>query len=418
MSTLNRTITRWQGIGLIATTFLGTGVFILPQLTIASAGDWAIWTWALLLLGIAPLAWVFAELGKRYSHAGGPAFFVQEAFGVRYGHIIGLLFVCVVPIGAPAALMMTLEFVKPLVALTSLQLLIVQLSIIGCLFFVNIRGLQLSGKIQLALTLLIATVVGVMLIAFLNSDAPVADNIVKGSSSGVMVAISLAIWGFLGIEAVTHLSAEFRDVEKDFVPSVLLGVAVVGVIYMLCTYLSMLSPNTGNTESLAMVDAFQILIGDGGRWVIAILGVVSGIATVNIYFASVARLAWVLSKDGVLPAQLKTLNQHNVPMNALSTMLTISCLIVLGAYFSEQPFEAMVRWVNGVFVIIYAASMLAAWRLLDAKHRPSIIIALLVCVVFAICLGATMIYAVVLAAALVLWLRVNPPTARPRQSNN
>ena len=113
----------------------------------------------------------------------------------------------------------------------------------------NIRGLQLSGKIQLVLTLLIATVVGVMLIAFVNSDAPVADNIVKGSTSGVMVAISLAIWGFLGIEAVTHLSAEFKDVEKDFVPAVLLGTAVVGVIYMLCTYLSMLSPNTANTES-------------------------------------------------------------------------------------------------------------------------------------------------------------------------
>ena len=409
MGTLNKTITRWQGIGLIATTFLGTGVFILPQLTLASAGNWAIWTWGLLLLGIMPLAWVFAELGKRYSHAGGPAFFVQEAFGIRYGHIIGLLFLCVVPIGAPAALMMTLEFVKPLVYLTSLQLLIAQLCIIGCLFLINIRGLQLSGKIQLALTLLITAVVGVMLIAFVNSDAPVADNILEGSSSGVMIAVSLAIWGFLGIEAVTHLSAEFRDVEKDFVPAVLLGTAVVGVIYMLCTYLSMLSPNTASTEHLAMVDAFQLLIGDGGRWVIGVLGVISGIATVNIYFASVARLAWVLSKDGVLPAPLQTLNQYSVPMNALTTMLSISCLIVLGAYFSEQPFEAMVKWVNGVFVIIYAASMLAAWRLLEAKHRPSIIIGLLVCVVFAICLGVSMIYAVILAAALVVWLNINPP---------
>ena len=71
----------------------------------------------------------------------------------------------------------------------------------------------------------------------------------------------------------------------------------------------------------------------------------------------------------------------------------------------------MVKWVNGVFVIIYAASMLAAWRLLDTKHRPSIIMALMVCIVFAICLGATMIYAVILSAALVLWLSINPPVA-------
>ena len=48
MTRLNQTITRWQGIGLIATTLLGTGVFILPQLTIVTAGDKAIWAWVIL----------------------------------------------------------------------------------------------------------------------------------------------------------------------------------------------------------------------------------------------------------------------------------------------------------------------------------------------------------------------------------
>lgn len=409
MSALKQTITRWQGVGLIATTFLGTGVFILPQLTIVSAGEWAVWTWGLLVLAVLPLAWVFAELGKRFSHAGGPAFFVQEAFGVRYGHIIGLMFLCAVPLGAPAALMMTLEFLKPLVSLTEFQLMVIQLAIIACLFLMNIRGLELSGKLQLGLTLVIVAVVALMLLAFLGSDVSVAGNLVQGSSSGVVAAVSLAIWSFLGIEAVTHLSSEFRDVKKDFVPAVLLGTIVVGFVYMLSTYLSMLSPNINSGEHLAMVDAFQILVGDGGRWVIAVLGIVSGIATVNVYFASVARLAWVLSKDGVLPAKLKILNPHGVPTNALLAVLIVSALIVIGTYATSQSFEEIVRLVNGVFVVIYAASMMAAWRLLEVRHRPAIVMGLLVCVVFAACLGMSMVYAGILALVLFVWLALSPP---------
>lgn len=410
MNALKQTITRWQGVGLIATTFLGTGVFILPQLTVASSGEWAVWTWGLLVLAVLPLAWVFAELGKKFSHAGGPAFFVQEAFGIRYGHIVGLMFLCVVPLGAPAALMMTLEFLKPLVSLTELQLMGTQLGVITCLFLINIRGLELSGKLQLGITLVIVAVVALMLVAFLGSNVSVADNLVQGSSSGVVAAVSLAIWSFLGIEAVTHLSSEFRDVKKDFVPAVLIGTTVVGFVYMLCTYLSMLSPNINSGEHLAMVDAFQVLIGDGGRWVIAVLGIVSGIATVNVYFASVARLAWVLSKDGVLPAKLKTLNPYGVPTNALLAVLSISALIVIGTYMTSQSFEEIIRWVNGVFVVIYATSMMAAWRLLGKQHRPAIVVGMLVCGIFAACLGASMAYAAILALVFFVWLFISPPT--------
>ncbi|PID47620.1 MAG: L-methionine/branched-chain amino acid transporter [Proteobacteria bacterium] len=410
MTELKQTITRWQGVGLVATTFLGTGVFILPQLTIVSAGGWAVWTWGLLVLAFLPLAWVFAELGKRFSHAGGPAFFVQEAFGIRYGHMIGLMFLCAVPLGAPAALMMTMEFLKPLVSLTAFQLMAIQLATLVALLALNTRGMELSGKMQLGLTVLIVGVVALMLVAFMTSDVVPAHNIVTGNTQGVTAAISLAIWSFLGIEAVTHLSAEFRDVKKDFVPAVLLGTMVVGMVYMLCTHLSMLSPNIASGEHLAMVDAFQLLLGEtagnSGRWVIAILGIVSGLATVNVYYASVSRLAWVLSKDGVLPASLKSLNQYRVPTNALMAVLCVSAMIIVAAYLTALPFEQMVRWVNGVFVVIYTASMLAAWRLLESRYRPAIIAGLVVCLVFAVCLGASMAYAVLLAGVFYIWLHV------------
>ena len=299
MTGLTPTITRWQGVGLMASTLLGTGVFILPQLTVNEAGAWALWTWALLVAAILPLGWVFAVLSRDYPHAGGPAFFVQEAFGVRYGHIVGLMFACVVPLGAPAALMMTFEFLKPLIALTPLQIMIAQVAVILGMFAINLKGMRLSGKIQLFITLSIAGVVFAMIVALLMGagEVAVAEDLKQGSATGVMAAVSLAIWGFLGIEAITHLSSEFKNPKKDFVPAVMMGVTLVGVVFMFCTYLSMFDPSA----DLAMVSAYQMLLGDSGPWVIGILGLVSGFATVNVYYASVARLVWVLSNDGVLP---------------------------------------------------------------------------------------------------------------------
>ena len=401
MTGLNPTITRWQGVGLMASTLLGTGVFILPQLTVNAAGAWALWTWALLVVAILPLGWVFAVLSRDFPHAGGPAFFVQEAFGIRYGHIVGLMFVCVVPLGAPAALMMTFEFLKPLIELSPLQIMIAQVAVILGMFSINLKGMQLSGKIQLYITLSIAAVVFAMIVALLvgAGEVAVAENLKQGSATGVMAAVSLAIWGFLGIEAITHLSSEFKNPKKDFVPAVMMGVALVGVVFVFCTYLSMFDPSA----DLAMVSAYQMLLGDSGPWVIGILGLVSGFATVNVYFSSVARLVWVLSNDGVLPKALGTTNQHGIPQQALLVVQAISILIIFGTFISGQPYEQIVRWVNGVFVFIYALSMMAAWRLLGKRHRPAMVLGLLVCAVFFYCLGPSMVYGCLLAVVLFFW---------------
>lgn len=404
MTSLNPTITRWQGIGLMTTTLLGTGVFILPQLTLNLAGSWAAWAWLLLTVAMLPLALVFAELGKHFPNAGGPAFFVQRAFGKAYGQLIGLLFLCIVPVGAPAALMITFEFLKPLISLTPLQALLGQLLAFALLFALNWRGMQLSGRMQLGLTLAIVAILVALIIAFLWQTPLPKTELAQGTGHGVVQAMSLALWSFLGIEAVTHLSAEFKRPKQDFVPAVLGGTVLVGFIYVGCTLISALDANA----PLAMVGAYESLLHtDSGRWVIAILGVASGLATVNVYMASFARLAWSLSQDGVLPKVLQSLNAHRVPNIALAIVLSVASLGLILTYSLGENFEALVLWANGVFILVYIASMLAAWRLVEPKFRVAIVVALGVCAGFAWSLGAALLYALGFAAVLWVWIMLN-----------
>ena len=82
MTELKQTIGFWQGIGLLVTTLLGTGVFILPEVTVKLANSSAIYAWVLLALAILPIAFVFAELGKHDPHAAGISYYVEKALGV------------------------------------------------------------------------------------------------------------------------------------------------------------------------------------------------------------------------------------------------------------------------------------------------------------------------------------------------
>lgn len=399
MSQLNKQITRNQGIGLLATTLLGTGVFILPQLTVSVAGYNALYSWSGLTIAILPIVWAFAKLASLYSHAAGPAYFVEQAFGSQAGRVIGLLFVCAVPIGAAAAMMMVMEFMQLMFEFSATQAFYTQLLLLFSIWLLNIKGIKLSATIQLTLTLLITALVIVLIGAFsIDSPLPSSDRASPIDVSLVLVAASIAFWSFLGIEAVSHFSAEFKNPQQDFVPAMLIGTLLVGLLYIACVWLVLAQPES---EESAMVSAFDYLFSQGGRWAIGILGVTAGLATINVYVGGVARLCWSLANESVMPKFLSTLNQHQVPQNAANTVTLVMALVIVCQFILGISFEIFLSWTNGVFVVIYAASMLAACKLLAKKYLLASLCGLTTCLAIGIGLAENMLYA--FSVALVIY---------------
>lgn len=353
---------------------------------------------------------VFGKLAGQYPHASGPAFFVQKAFGVVAGRTIGMIFLLVVPLGAPAAILMTFQFVDSLISMPPVFQWITQLSILVLLFVLNYRGIQISAKLQLGLTL---TIVAVVAVLFSQSEASITQPIniefatEETNINLILAATGLAFWSFLGIEAMAHLANDFENPKKDLIPALMIGCVIVGLIYVACTYLQLQHPNT---HRLAMVGVFDQLIGGYGAQIIGVLGIAGGIATVNVYTASLARLAWSFSNDGVLPAYFKTVNHYGVPVRALNTLLSIMAVVITVTFLTGKHLEDLITWVNGVFVVIYLASMLAAIKLLKRNQTPLIILGCLFCCALMWGLGWQMTYAFLLiafTAPLLYWQHVN-----------
>lgn len=124
MSGLKQELGLAQGIGLLSTSLLGTGVFAVPALAALVAGNNNLWAWPVLIILVFPIAIVFAILGRHYPSAGGVAHFVGMAFGSRLERVTGWLFLSVIPVGLPAALQIAAGFGQAMFGWHSGQLLL------------------------------------------------------------------------------------------------------------------------------------------------------------------------------------------------------------------------------------------------------------------------------------------------------
>lgn len=399
-------IGRWQGAGLLATTLLGSSVFILPQITINIANSGAMTSWLLLILSIIPVTFVFAKLASHFPHAAGPAYFIEQAFGKISGKTIGLMFLCAVPLGVPAGILMTQQFITSVVELNQLQQWLVQMSMLLAIFLLNLRGLHISARFQLILTCCIMmTVLAILLALGLTNQPtkPIEYSLTTSQIDPIFIAAGLAFWSFLGVEAMAHLSADFKNPKKDLLPAMLVGTILVGLVYLACCYILLSLPNEA---PVSMVSVFNQLLGGNGELIICSLGVAGGIATINVYTASTAKLFASFSDDGILPRYFRQKNQFNVPIRALITLLAVMAVVLTTTLLTNNHLEELIFWVNGVFIIIYLLSILAATKLLNGRYKIAIYSSTIFCFIIIWGLGTTMLYAIGLMTIIVpalLW---------------
>ena len=155
MSRLNPELGLLQGIGLLSTSLLGTGIFVIPALAATAAGEASLWAWMLLIALVLPVAFTFAQLGRHFPHAGGAPHFIGRAFGPRMERISALLFLAVLPVGLPAALNISTGFFQALFAIGRGEALLIQLATLGAMLLLGQRPAKASGMVQGAIALAI-----------------------------------------------------------------------------------------------------------------------------------------------------------------------------------------------------------------------------------------------------------------------
>lgn len=406
MSGLKQELGLAQGVGLLSTSLLGTGVFAVPALAALVAGDNSLWAWPVLIVLVFPIAIVFATLGRHFPSAGGVAHFVGMAFGPRLERVTGWLFLSVIPVGLPAALHIATGFGQALFGWHDHQLLLAELGTLAIVWWVGSRGASSSANLQtLVAVLIVALIAAIWWAGDIHIDAIPFPAITNVDHTQLFAALSVMFWCFVGLEAFAHLASEFKQPERDFPRALMIGLLLAGTVYWACTVLVLhFNAYSANTAAAASLPGIVVqLFGVKALWVACVIGYLACFASLNIYIQSFARLVW--SQAQYKPdSRLSRLSKRQLPLNALNAVLGCCVLSTLGIYVLNINLDALIVYANGIFIMIYLLCMLAGCRLLKGRFKTLAIIGGVLCLLLLAMIGWKSLYAIVMLAGLWVFL--------------
>ncbi|MFG0770997.1 L-methionine/branched-chain amino acid transporter [Vibrio plantisponsor] len=403
MNQLKQEITLLSGIGQLSTTLMGTGLFMIPAIAAGIAGHFSLWAWLILFVAVCPVALTFAALGKKYPSAGGTAYFVRKAYNARLERAVAWLFVSVIPVGVPAAVALAAGFLQQLLPAQFNNAILAQVLTVVLLIGVNLAGTKSSGRLQTAIALSIfALVVSFLWIGDVGSTDLSMPALSIDSIWSIGAALGVMFWCFVGIEAFAHMGEEFKNPQRDFPIAILVGCFVAGATYWACSVIILKFGAFGTPEfdSASIPWLSDKLFGSRMAIIISIIGFFACFASINLYTQSLSRMVWAQAREYRPNSALAQLSQRGVPANAtwlIGGILLLSCVV---GQLSNLDLEFFLKLANGVFVLVYLLAMLAAYKLLKGYQKALAVIALILCTGVFICLGWSMLYALVIFAAL------------------
>jgi len=382
MSGLKQELGLAQGVGLLSTSLLGTGVFAVPALAALVAGDNSLWAWPVLIVLVFPVAIVFALLGRHFPSAGGVAHFVGMAFGPGLERVTGWLFLSVIPVGLPAALHIATGFGQALFGWHDAQLLLAELGTLAIVWWVGSRGASSSANLQ--------TLVAVLIVALIAAIWWAGD-------------LQVTQIPFPALTDLDHLQlfSEFKQPERDFPRALMIGLLLAGTVYWACTVLVLHFTAYGaDMAAAASLPAIVVqLFGVKALWVACVIGYLACFASLNIYIQSFARLVW--SQALYKPkSPLARLSRRQLPLNALNAVLGCCVISTLAIYWLDINLDALIVYANGIFIMIYLLCMLAGCRLLKGRYKVLAMIGGVLCLLLLAMVGWKSLYAIVMLAGL------------------
>ena len=342
--------------------------------------------------------------------AGGVAHFVGMAFGSRLERVTGWLFLSVIPVGLPAALHIAAGFGQAMFGWHDGQLLLAELGTLALVWYIGSRGASSSANLQTVIAgLIVALIVAIWWVGDLKPSEIPFPAVSEIELPGLFAALSVMFWCFVGLEAFAHLASEFKNPERDFPRALMIGLLLAGSVYWACTVVVLHFGAYGEQMAAAasLPEIVVQLFGVQALWVACIIGYLACFASLNIYIQSFARLVW--SQAQYKPeSSLARLSPRHLPRNALNAVLGCCVVSTLCIYMLQINLDALIVYANGIFIMIYLLCMLAGCRLLKGHYRVLAIVGGLLCLLLLAMVGWKSLYALIMLAALWLFLPRRP----------
>jgi APA family basic amino acid/polyamine antiporter len=303
-----------------------------------------LWGWLVTGAGSILLALVFARLALESPRPGGPFAYTNASFGkfagflVAWGHWIAA-WTGNAAIAVACTSYLTVFFPplkgNPIVAGS------VTLGIVWLLFFVNLKGINAIGSLQLITTILkLIPLLALLLFGFFYFE-PKHYAVMNVSElpalRAIMATCALTLWAFLGLESATVPAGSVKDPRRTIPRATVFGTSLVAVLYLglSAVIFGILSPQELGASNAPFADAAKSMWGSAGYYFVAFGAVVSCFGALNGWMLIQAQVPHAAARAGLFPAIFGKEDAQGRPILGMTISTLLVSLLVLSSFTSD-----------------------------------------------------------------------------------
>jgi APA family basic amino acid/polyamine antiporter len=363
-----------DAVALIVGIVIGAGIFRAPSAVAAHVSDPGVFLLLWFLGGLVSLvgALCYAELATAYPHAGGDYHYLRRAFGPDIAFLFGWARMTVIQTGSIASLAYVFgDYMASLLPLGSHPAALYAASAVLGLTLVNVLGVRPGAWTQNVLT--VAKIGGLLAVVLagtaLLGQSPSGAPDVRPPDGALGLALVFVLYTYGGWNEAAYLSAELRDVRRNMVRALVVGVGLITALYVLTNtaYLWGLGLAGVRASDVVAADLLRRVLGPPGATFVSLLIAVAALGGVNGTVWTGARTNYALGRDfsalaflGRWHARLET------PTAALWVQGAIALALVVFGAWTRRGFETMVAYTAPVFWFFFLLTGLALFVL---RHR-------------------------------------------------
>jgi basic amino acid/polyamine antiporter, APA family len=306
---LVRTIGRSSLTALMVNTIIGSGIFGLPAVVSGRVGDWAPLAYLISGVGMAIVAGCLSEVASQFQESGGQYLYARATLGKFWGiQIAWLAWLSRIAAASGTANLFTtyLGQIAP-GATQPIARAIILSSLIGVLAVVNYVGVKSGARFSDFLTatkvLLLAAFIisGLIWMKLHGTVQPVPLTHAIGGHDW-LEAILVLVYAYGGFEAVLLATGEMRDPRRDAPFALLVGLAIVAVIYSLIQVVITGTLADPSATLKPIADSANHIFGAGAAAVIAIGALISIYGYLSANMLHTPRLTFAMAEQREFPA--------------------------------------------------------------------------------------------------------------------
>jgi len=225
---------------------------------------------------------------------------------------------------------------------------------------INLVGISAGKTTQNLLTvveclgLVLVIVAGLMVAPPAPVQASMAASPQQGGAFGLAMVFVLLTYG--GWNDAAYLSAEIKDGHRNIARSMILGLSIVAVLYILVSYAYYvgLGMEALSKSPAPAADLLARAWGGTGAALISIMVAVAAITSANATILTGARTSYALGRDWPLFSMLGHWDAAaGVPRNAMVVQAVIALALIALGTWTRRGFETMVDYTAPVFWLFF-----------------------------------------------------------------